>query len=696
MSHSGRATCALLVLLALASAVCGQIITTVAGNGTGAFSGDGGPATAASLWLPLNVAVDGSGNFFIADAENHRVRRVDASTGIITTAAGNGAQGFSGDGGSATAASLYFPWDVALDNAGKLFIVDSFNNRIRRVDANSGIITTVAGNGAQGFSGDGGPATAASLFRPQSVALDSSGNLFIADSSNSRIRKVNASTGIITTVAGNGTFGFSGDGGPATAASMWGPASVALDSSGNLFFSDIENHRIRRVAASTGIITTVAGTGTSGYSGDGGPATAASFTDTLVAIDGSGNLFIPDKYNYRVRRVDASTGIITTVAGTGTSGYSGDGGPATAAALNQPQGAAVDSAGNLFIVDNGNNRIRRVGTAGTGTTSPAPTLSLLAPGVANAGDPAFTLTVNGTGFVSTSVVQWNGSNRITTFISSTQLTAAIPAPDIAGAGTAAVAVFTPAPGGGTSASVTFFVTAPSTFPLGQLRYWPHIVTGNGYVTKMTITNLTNAQNNVVVYFVSQAGATMETDSYSLPPAGTVRFATPESARFTTATTKWAIINSQAAVGINLFFEVIQVPNSGIVANTVGFNDSPPLADFTIPVEFQPASSGFRTVGIACANVNTGSVTIAMNLIDQNGNNLGSTTNLNPVSPSSTGPLVSFGQTAADLQGTFGAFLPPSNFLGSLIVHATAPVSCIGLEDDLGLFSATPPIPGAAR
>jgi hypothetical protein len=332
--------------------------------------------------------------------------------------------------------------------------------------------------------------------------------------------------------------------------------------------------------------------------------------------------------------------------------------------------------------------------------NPVPVLTSLNPGTATAGGGAFFLTVTGSGFVGGSVVRWNGAARTTTFNSSTQLTAAITAADITAAGTATVTVFNPAPGGGTSGGVSFFVTAANTFPFGtgsnNIRYWPHIVTGNGYVTKMTITNLKNTQNNVVVYFVSQAGVTVETDSYSIPAAGTIRFATPESARFTAATTKWAIINSQDTVGINLFFEVIQVPNSGIVANTVGFNDSPPLANFTIPVEFQPASSGFRTVGIACANINTSGVTIAMNLIDQNGNNLGSTTNLNPVSPASTGPLVSFGQTAADLQGTFGSVLPAGNFLGSLIVHATAPVSCIGLEDDLGLFSATPPIPGAAR
>jgi streptogramin lyase len=207
----------------------------------------------------------------IADRSNQRIRRVDAVTGVITTVAGNGASGFSGDGGPATAANLSGPFGVAVDAAGNVLIADQNNARIRRVDAVTGVITTVAGNGAGGFSGDGGPATAASLSNPVGVAVDAAGNVLIADRSNQRIRRVDAVTGVITTAAGNGASGFSGDGGPATAASLSSPWGVAVDAAGNVLIADQSNSRIRRVDAVTGVITTVAGNGTFGFSGDGGP-----------------------------------------------------------------------------------------------------------------------------------------------------------------------------------------------------------------------------------------------------------------------------------------------------------------------------------------------------------------------------------------------------------------------------------------
>jgi sugar lactone lactonase YvrE len=330
------------------------IITTVAGNGTQGFSGDGGPATSATLNRPWSVAVDASGNLFIADAYNQRIRRVDASTGIITTVAGNGTAAYSGDGGAATSASLNYPYGVAVDTSGNLFIGDYGDDRVRRVDAATGIITTVAGGGS---GGDGGPATSASLSFPRGVALDTPGNLFIADGNN-RIRRVDAATGIITTVAGNGTWGYSGDGGAATSASLNDAASVAVDSSGNLFIADNQNQRVRRVAAATAVITTVAG---GGSDGDGSPATSAFLTNTYgVAEDESGNLFLADTQNSRIRRVDATTGIISTVAGNGTVGFSGDGGPATSASLALPEGITLDASGNLFIADHGKCVVRRV------------------------------------------------------------------------------------------------------------------------------------------------------------------------------------------------------------------------------------------------------------------------------------------------------------------------------------------------
>jgi len=361
-------------------------ITTVAGNLIGGFSGDGGPATNAQLGPPVGVlvsfglhgtAVSRSGDLFIADAYNNRVRKVSAS-GIITTVVGNGTPSFSGDGGLATNAQLRVPSGVAVDGAGNLFIADVGNNRVRKV-SNSGLITTVAGNGTLGYSGEGGPATNAQLGGPFGVAADGAGNLFIADAYNDRVLEVSTS-GIITRVAGNGAFGglaqgFSGDGGPATNAKLDLPWGVAVDGADNLFIADAQNNRVRKVSTN-GIITTVAGNGTgAGYyddTGDGGLATNAQVSSpAYVAVDGAGNLFIAS--GKRVRRV-STNGIITTVAGSSAAlssqgrGFSGDGGPAASAELNGALGVAVDSAGNLFIADSGNFRVRKVSTNGIITT----------------------------------------------------------------------------------------------------------------------------------------------------------------------------------------------------------------------------------------------------------------------------------------------------------------------------------------
>jgi sugar lactone lactonase YvrE len=326
-----------------------HLITTVAGNGTRNETGDNGPATSAGVPMgsyQQGIALDGAGNLFIVDAIG-RIRRVDAVSGVITTVAGDGLGGFSGDNGPATSASLNYPIGVAVDGAGDLFIADWQNNRVREVDAATQIITTLAGEGSPGYFGDNGPATGAGVCLPGDVAVDSSGNLFIADPPNQRVRRVDAVTKVITTVAGNGTAAYGGDNGPATAASLHYPGAIALDRAGNLFIADASNNRIRRVDAKTGVIATVAGNGSLGYSGDNGPATSAGlYFPNDVAVDTAGDLFIADQSN-RIRRVDATTGLITTVAGNGTAAYNGDNILATSASL-RPFGVALDDAGNLF------------------------------------------------------------------------------------------------------------------------------------------------------------------------------------------------------------------------------------------------------------------------------------------------------------------------------------------------------------
>jgi len=341
------------------------VITTVAGIGGSGYSGDGGPATAARLWCPRGVFVDGMGNIFIAEDYNQRIRKVDAS-GIISTFAGNGTSGYSGDGGPAREAQLNRPSHVFGDAYGNIYIADTYNQRIRKVDA-AGTITTIAGNGLSGSQGDGGSAIAASLRDPAGLATDSTGNIYIADQNNHRIRKVDTA-GIITTVAGNGTAAFTGDGGPATAASLTCPSSVYVDAGGTLYIVDHLNHRVRKVDAA-GVISTIAGKGSWGaFSGDGGPAVDANLNSPLgVVTNAAGSMFIADYGNLRIRKVD-SAGMMSTVAGNGSATYYGDGGPAESAGLGSPAGVVMDTAGNLYIADNGSRRVRRVNDTGVITT----------------------------------------------------------------------------------------------------------------------------------------------------------------------------------------------------------------------------------------------------------------------------------------------------------------------------------------
>jgi len=355
-----------------------QTISTVAGNGASAYSGDGGLAILAALNRPRGVAFDASGNMYIADEMNHRIRRVTPG-GTITTFAGTGTGGFSGDGGQAGHAQLFQPEDVFVDGSGAVYIADSSNHRVRKVTP-GGIISSVAGTGTFGFNGDNIAAGSAQLNRPTSIAVAASGDLYIADSSNHRVRKVAATNGVITTVAGNGVPGYSGNVGPATSAMLRFPVGVALDSAGNLFIADAGNHVLRKVTPSNGFIFTVAGNGAGAgtdqgsFSGDGGLATTAGLnTPEDIAVDPAGNLYIADTANNRIRKMSASNNVITTIAGTGTDGFSGDGGPAVGAMLSFPWAVALDNSENVLVGDRVNNRIRKI-TLGSGTPG-SPTVS---------------------------------------------------------------------------------------------------------------------------------------------------------------------------------------------------------------------------------------------------------------------------------------------------------------------------------
>jgi len=399
------------------------VITTIAGTGIAGYSGDGGPAASAQIRFPVDVVIDSEGSIIFSDSGNNRIRKINSS-GIITTIAGTGVAGFSGDGGPATSAKLNHPNGLNLDSGGDLYFADNLNQRIRKIDT-GGVIHTVAGNGTAGFAGDGGLATSAELNSPDDVLPDNSGNFYITDHDNRRVRKV-SSSGIISTFAGNGSGGCAGDGGPATSASLGrptglliysgslvgnvptllignacqarirgvklstniihtfvgtlkgfdgnghlalsskflSPGGVMVDNSGDLLIGDAGNDEVRKVAVGTTLVTAFAG----GYLGNGGHGTLASLNDPEnIAFDKSGNLYIVEANGDRIRKL-STTGVISLFAGTGISGYSGDGGKATAAQLWFPYGVAADNAGNVYIADSGNNVIRKVSTAGVMTT----------------------------------------------------------------------------------------------------------------------------------------------------------------------------------------------------------------------------------------------------------------------------------------------------------------------------------------
>lgn len=442
------------------------IIQAYAGNGTLSYSGDGQLALSASLNTPNGVAVDGSGDIFIADTLNNVVREVTASTGTITTIAGVGTAGSTGSGGLATNALLNAPSGVFVDGFGDVFIADTGNNVIREVVATNGslagaIIKTVAGNGSAGNSGDNGFAIQAELSSPTGVYVDNQGDVYIADMSNNRVREVLASTGFIVPVAGTGTAGFSGDGAGAKAATLSAPTSVFVDLFGNIFIADTGNNVVREALASNGNITTYAGNHAlgAGSAGDGGPATSAQLNGPQgVVVDSSGNLFIADTKNNDVREVPFATGIIQLVAGNHVAGFSGDGGPALSASLHSPVGLALDGLGGIEIADAGNDRIRDasglVVVPTVSITPPSLSFNNQAIGRGSAGQP-IVLKNSGTVPLLVANISITGAN-----LASFSQTNNCPSNLQAGASCTITVIFTPAGSGPLTANLNITDSAP--------------------------------------------------------------------------------------------------------------------------------------------------------------------------------------------------------------------------------------------
>ena len=469
-------------------------ITTIAGSNTAGYSGDGGAATAGELNNPTALAVDNAFSVYIADTFNYVIRQVQAN-GIISTIAGVGAPGYGGDGSAATAAGLNLPFGVFVDPAGNVFIGDSGNFVVREVTKSNGFINNIAGQYLlSGDTGDGGSANLAELNLPCGVALDSANNLYIADVKNNRIREMSAPSGTISTFAGGGTVGVLGDGGLAFLADLNGPQDVLVAPSGNIYIADTQNHRIRMV--SNGKIYTVAGNGLPGFAGDGDLAVNAELNRPFaIALDNAGNLYIADSGNFRIRRVSPS-GVITTIAGNGHSGYSGDGGPATAATLNYPEGVAVDTQGNVYIADTQNNVIRMLTPPANAGGLPA----ISSGGVVTAQDfggfpkvsPGSWIEIYGTNLASTArswadsdfsylvaptslsgtSVTIGGQPAFVDYISANQIDVQVPTNLTAGIQqiTVTTAAGTSAPYAVTVASVEPGLLAPSSFNIGGKQY----------------------------------------------------------------------------------------------------------------------------------------------------------------------------------------------------------------------------------
>ena len=735
----------------------GGIISTLAGNGISGFSGDGGLAANAELWGPSGITVDASGSIFVADTGNQRIRKITGS-GEITTVAGTGTYGLSGDEGAAVLAQLNAPWDVAVDGSGNLFIADTWNHRIRKVTA-AGVITTVAGS-TQGFSGDGGPSSSAQLNQPTGLAIDDSRGLLIADAGNSRVREVGVD-GLIDTVAGGGVSGFSGDGGPATAAKLNGPLAVAVDASGNLFIADFGNYRVREVTADrtirtvagggtsrpgdgglgtaasidspagvaldsggnlfftenwsnrvrkvlpSGIINTIAGNGAGGFSGDGGTATSARLDfPTAVATDRSGNLYIADSDNARVRKV-AAEGIISTVAGGGTSGP-GDGGPATAARLNNPVAVAVDASGNLFIADAGDSRIRKVTAAGTISTVAGNGIA----GISGDGGAAVSASLNHPAGVAVDAagnvyISDTGNNRIRKVSPKGVITTAVGSgtAGLSGDGGPAVSAQLNSPAGiALDSAGNLFIAdyrnsriRKVTLGFADSKFLPQVAVGGGYSTLFSIINVGATSSSGTIELTDQQGGPLSVDfvlsdsngdsrpaaagslvDFVVPAGGIVLVSASNQGN--TARSGWAQVASAGGqISVSATYERSA---GGTIETLVGVLQSEQLEFATIPVLNDTAQD--RQTAFAIANPTDQSISIRVALVGPDGTIVDDTT------------LVTLGPRQQAARYVWQEFAR-TNFKGSLVFRGQAGATFIvvALTDKQGLLTVIPVIPGKA-
>ena len=557
-----------------------SIIQTVAGTGVEGSNPGGIPATSANLFFPSGLAVDSAGDIYIADEQNNVVQEVNAKTGLITTIAGTGTAGYNGDGIAATSAELNFPSAVHFDAAGDLFIVDAGNNRIREVNAKTGLISTVVGTGTAGYNGDGIAATSAELNFPLDITFDSSGNLYITDSGNNRVREVNASTGLISTIAGTGTAGYNGDGISAASAELNEPDGIAVDTAGDVFVTEVFGERVREISAATGLIGTIAGTGTYGYNGDGIAAISAQLAEPeAVVLDAAGNIYIADAGNSRIREIDASTGLISTVVGTVTDGYNGDGIPADTAELVQPADLAFDSAGDLFIADLGNSRVREVSTGNTViTVTPAiPTVTASDPGgIFNGGSSAATATVAGVvaGVDNTPSSSLEGVSLTLNYYAGTTATGT-PLPGApSAAGTYTVVATFPGSQDYSSASDSATFSISRALPVISVSDAGGIFNGSSFPATATIAGIVSGVDNTPGSSLEGVPLTL-TYYAGTSPTGTPLSGAPTSAGSYTVAASFAGSTDYLSLGRFYSFVIFQAAPVFTVSDAGGtFNGSP--------------------------------------------------------------------------------------------------------------------------